>query len=202
MAHIFVGHVFSREQMDDLRPAICEGIPMAGADIWFADDHPGVGSLFDKVTEGIDRSLACIFEVTDTSRANVFLELGFALGKGKTCVLICRKGTRIPEDIAGFERLEYESYKNLTQQLKAKIGRILGGIPIDKTLILVLEASPQDLSRNVCARDAMARGAAQSDVETSLAGLEFLRIISIEGDRIRVLNRNAVALFAETARKS
>jgi len=51
----------------------------------------------------------------------VFLELGYALGRGKVCIPIIRTGATVPSDIAGFERLTNSSYKELSQVFKGKV---------------------------------------------------------------------------------
>jgi hypothetical protein len=200
MTHLFVGHVFNREQIDDLRPAVRAGIPMDGAEIWFADEHPGTGSLYHKVTAGIEDSFACMFEITDTTRANVFLELGFALAKEKPCVLICRKGTQVPVDIAGFERLEYESYADLTRQLKTTIGKRLGGTPISKALVLTLADGPDERETADVLRECLERGETASEAEESLSFLAADGILSIEGRHVVVLRRNKLEGLAQVAR--
>ena len=200
MPHIFVGHVFNREQIDDLRPAIIAGVPIAGGGIWFADEHPGTGQLFEKIAAGIDASFACIFEVTDTTRANVFLELGFALAKEKRCVLICRKGTNVPVDLAGFERLEYESYADLTRQLEATIGRRLRGRPISKGVVLALQANPKNISRSGLEQAAQSLGADLADVSTDLIALSEMGIVSVTDDQVAVLEPETISAWASVAR--
>ncbi len=188
MGHLFVGHAFTKAQIDDLRPALQAGIPMVGGDLWFADEHPGTGSLFGKVTEGIDNALACLFEISDRTRANVFLELGYALGRNKPCVLICRRGTRIPTDLKGFEFLEYESYKDLSQQLHATIGRRLGGIPLSKSVIRLLSALGRggSLQRNQLLSQCEQQQVAAAELESTVAELERAGVISLSEHEIRI----------------
>ena len=47
-----------------------------------------------------------------------YLELGCAFALSKRCFIICRSGTPIPSDLAGFNRIEYESYAKLSAQLR------------------------------------------------------------------------------------
>ena len=201
MTHLFVGHVFNREQIDDLRPAIRAGVPIAGAEIWFADEHPDTGSLYEKVTAGIECSFACIFEITDSTRANVFIELGFALALKKPCVLICRKGTQVPVDIVGLERLEYVSYADLTHQLKETIGKRLGGTPIPKGLVLALAEGPDNRETAHLVSESSARGVTDSESKETLAKLAQMGIISVEDGRVTLLRRDIVEAWARVATK-
>ena len=113
----FVGHVFSQDQIDDLRPAIAKSFEGNDINLWFADDYLSGGHVFDKISGAIDRSFICIFELSDANKPNVFLELGYALGKNKPCFFLLRKGNSMPSDLQGFDRIEYESMKQVTEKL-------------------------------------------------------------------------------------
>ncbi len=202
MNHLFVGHVFNREQIDDLRPAIRAGIPIVNGDIWFADEHPGTGSLYQKITDGIKNARACIFEITDTTRANVFIELGFALAMGKHCVLICRKGTQMPADIAGFEHLQYESYADLSRQLKETIGKRLEGTPIPKALVLALANGRDDREIADVLRECSKAngGMTESEAWMGLVTLAADNILSTETGRVVINRRDLLNNLAVLAR--
>lgn len=43
-----------------------------------------------------------------------------AYGSGKNALLIAKKGSEIPADLDGMDRLEYESLKDLTEKLRTK----------------------------------------------------------------------------------
>jgi len=192
MSHLFVGHAFTRKQINELRRALREGIQMVGASLWFADEHAGVGSLFEKVKEGIDQARACIFDISDTSRPNVFLELGYANGRSKPCILICRRGTKIPTDLKGFEFLEYKSYEDLSKQLHATLGLRIGGRQLSKAVILSLAvlAHTPPVRRVDLESDAKKRGVIFDELYSTLAVLEQDGIIAVSDETVEILALN------------
>jgi Domain of unknown function (DUF5919) len=114
---VFVAHVFDRATIDDLRSAIAtaaepEWEPIY-ADAQVVDGH----ILTEKIIPDIQAASVCLFEISQ-SRPNVFLELGLAKGFGKPCVLLLRAGLDVPSDLAGYDRVVYESYKDLTDRLR------------------------------------------------------------------------------------
>ena len=52
-----------------------------------------------------------------------------AIGMGKPCFIICKRGTKLPSDVLGLDRIEYDSYSHLTKELRAKIPKPSGGGP-------------------------------------------------------------------------
>jgi hypothetical protein len=118
---IFVGHVFKQDQLDDLRQSLESALsetPFLA--LVYADTARFHGALFPKIARLIDSAAFCVFDVTEPN-TNVFLELGYALGRGKLCVPIIRMGATVPSDIAGFERITYSSYKDLSSTLRTKM---------------------------------------------------------------------------------
>ena len=114
----FVGHVFNKAQIDDLRLAIEESFRRFSAfSISYADDKVRFQHIFAKIAHEIEHAALCIFELSDASKPNVFLELGYALGQGKECVMLVKRGSSIPSDLAGIGRIEYESMQDLKRQL-------------------------------------------------------------------------------------
>jgi hypothetical protein len=99
----FVGHVFEHEQIDDLRAAIARGCPQAlrKVEIRYADEEVDTKPIFEKIRAEIEHALFCFFEISNASKPNVFLELGYALGRQKVCILLLKKGAQPPSDLAG-----------------------------------------------------------------------------------------------------
>lgn len=122
---VFVGHVFKKEQLDDLRDSLESALKeLDFVQLVYADTARYHGALFPKISQLIDTSMFCIFDVSEQN-TNVFLEFGYAMGRGKLCVPIIRSGATVPSDIAGFERLVYSSYKELSQEISSKIHGII-----------------------------------------------------------------------------
>lgn len=119
--HYFVAHEFTTQERDDLREAIDRAFKGTGLNASYADMEFRSGEHILKKIE--DRILATQFGIYDitTENPNVYLELGLAKGAGKTLYIICKKGTKIRADLQGLDRIEYESYKNLTDEIQKKI---------------------------------------------------------------------------------
>jgi len=85
----------------------------------YADDEVVDGHiLMHKIFPIIDRCRFGLYEISETNRPNVFLELGYAKGRGKPCYLLLRQGEKPPSNLAGCDRVDYESYRHLTEKLR------------------------------------------------------------------------------------
>jgi len=126
--HYFVAHEFSREKKDDLRKAIEEALVDSGLTPYYADAELRQGHiLMDKILPKIRHTRFGIYDISNPKKANVFLELGAAIAMGKPYFILCEAGTDIPADLQGLDRIEYQSYSDLTDQLKVKIPKPSGG---------------------------------------------------------------------------
>jgi hypothetical protein len=118
----FVAHEFTPNQVDDLRGAIAVALSGSGLTSYYADNELRQGHIFrDKILEKIRVSRFGIYEISNPNKPNVFLELGAGLALGKPCIIICRQGTQVPADLQGLDRIEYQSYLDLTNQLREKL---------------------------------------------------------------------------------
>lgn len=115
----FVAHAFSKEKIDDLRSAIEGSLEEFHLKPYYADQEIRSQHILCKICEKIRSSRFGIFEISDQN-PNVTLELGMAYGSGKNALLIAKKGSEIPADLDGMDRLEYESLKDLTEKLRTK----------------------------------------------------------------------------------
>jgi hypothetical protein len=116
--HYFVAHEFSRREKDDLRDAIKNAFKDTGLKPYYADLELRQSHILDKIKEMIFKTQFGIYDISNPNKPNVFLELGVAIAANIPYYLICKKDTEIPADLAGLDRIEYESYKHLTQILK------------------------------------------------------------------------------------
>ncbi|MDI7261029.1 MAG: hypothetical protein QME90_14060 [Thermodesulfobacteriota bacterium] len=69
----------------------------------------------------IKRARFGIYDLLSPETAETFMEIGMALGIGKQVTIICKKGTSLPEIIKKLQRIEYESFSDLTEKLKRKM---------------------------------------------------------------------------------
>jgi len=119
--HYFVAHEFSRQETDDLRDAVEKAFKGTGLRAYYADIEVRSGHILDKIKDMIRSTKFGIYDISNDLKPNVFIELGFAMAANRPFYLVCKKGSKIPADLAGIDRLEYESYKELSLLLITKI---------------------------------------------------------------------------------
>ena len=118
--NVFVAMPFDKK-MDDLfhygiqqtvrnEEFICERV----------DQEVFIGDIIDKVKEKIETSKIVIAELTG-SNPNVYLELGYAWGKGRPTILLANKEEKLLFDVRGQRCLRYESIKELEDLLKREL---------------------------------------------------------------------------------
>ncbi len=119
--HFFVAHEFSTENIDDLRDAIENAFRGSGLKPYYADVEVRQTHILEKIKEKIFNTQFGIYDISNPNKPNVFLELGIAIAAEKIIFLVCRRGTNIPADLDGLDRIEYESKKQLTNKLRTFI---------------------------------------------------------------------------------
>jgi hypothetical protein len=68
----------------------------------------------------IKRAKLGIYNLSDPERPDALLELGAALGSGKEALILCRKGSPLPEALKSLNRIEYENLSELTEKLRKR----------------------------------------------------------------------------------
>jgi len=71
----------------------------------------------------IKRAKFGIYDLSASEKTPTLLELGAALGMGKEAVIICKKGSSLPDIMKQLNRIEYENASDLTEKLKSKVHR-------------------------------------------------------------------------------
>lgn len=118
----FVAHEYVQDKTDDLREAIEEVLKDSGLKPYYADAEVKEGHiLLNKILPKIMSTKFGIYEISNPKKPNVFLELGMAIALDKPYYIIVRKGTEIPADLMGLDRIEYGSMKELKEELRKKI---------------------------------------------------------------------------------
>jgi hypothetical protein len=125
----FIGHRFTQAYLDDFRNSVENAFEMYNgviradyADNTLVDGH----ILKDKIEPKISDSFFCIFDISEQDKPNVFIELGIAIGKKKRVVLTSRFAP--PTDLAGYDTIVYDSFKELTNKLKSYLPQIIGDV--------------------------------------------------------------------------
>jgi len=117
--HFFVAYEFIQEGIREAIEQAFKGTELKG---YFADiELKGNGKhILEKIEEMIFATSFGIYDIT-RNNPNVSLELGLARGAKKRFYIINKKGSKIPADLRGLDRIEYENYNNLTEEIKKKI---------------------------------------------------------------------------------
>lgn len=127
----FVAHAFTEEKKSEMRRVIKNAIEDLRPDLspQYADELVGSENILCKICRLIQSTEFGIYDMASISKwwwfskepipnPNVTLELGIAYGFGKKAIVLIRKGEKPISDIAGLERIEYESYKDLEDKIK------------------------------------------------------------------------------------
>lgn len=119
---VFVGHEFTEGMVDDLRHAVDDALEDSGLSAYYADREllPQGQIFLDKIIPRIHHSAFGIYDISNQKKPNVFLELGAGLARRKICIIICKRRMNIPNNLQGLDRIEYQSFEDLSNQLKAK----------------------------------------------------------------------------------
>jgi len=126
----FVAHEFSKPSIIDLRRAIEEAFEGTGLKPFYADlEVRPVGTkkyILEKIKEKILTTQFGIYDITNITKPNVFIELAFAMAIDKPLYIICKINeetgkTEIPADLQGLDRIEYTAFGELTELIKKLI---------------------------------------------------------------------------------
>ncbi len=123
---LFVGHRFVPRYFNRFRRSIREALRQIDAPLRavYADMGLTNGHLLrDKIQPMIDGSLFCLFDITEQDKPNVFIELGYAFGRGKHVVITSAADS--PSDLAGLDMIRYQSFSNLRDQLATYLPQIV-----------------------------------------------------------------------------
>ncbi len=96
-------------------------------------DKRPTGESYD-IVQQIHREIeACGFVIADLTneRPNVYYEIGYARGIGKPVLLTAAKGEKIHFDIAGQNRITWDGYVNLLEQIKPELNALSKKFGID-----------------------------------------------------------------------
>ena len=80
------------------------------------DDFDGDDEIVDRIYKEIDAADLVIADLT-VSSANVYLELGYATGRGKYLIKTCREDTPLEFDVRGHRTLMYRNATILEEKL-------------------------------------------------------------------------------------
>lgn len=107
---------------DDMEP-IFEGIKAAGNSVGLkverVKDVPGDYRITDRVLKMISLARLIVADLTH-ERPNVYFELGYARGLGKTVITVARDGTNIHFDVKDWTYISYTDSRILERDIKKR----------------------------------------------------------------------------------
>ena len=134
---LFVAHDFSNPPIRNYREPFRRVAEKYTIEFVFADEVHTADHLLEQIETMIVEADACLFDVSTANR-NVFLELGFARGRGKEHFLLFRPASSVllkfgfsrgfpdvPTDIRGQRVVQYFSGRSLRLQLDDLVDELL-----------------------------------------------------------------------------
>jgi hypothetical protein len=126
---IFVAYPYSLPKRDYRRP-FTELQKAFDVEFQFADERITNRHILDKITEMIVTARFSLFDIT-TWNANVALELGIAMGRGRDYYLLFNPTHdpdtgQVPADLGGLDRIEYKSFAGLEEGLTKLLAQEFG----------------------------------------------------------------------------
>lgn len=118
--HAFVAMPFSAQMEDVFYFGIQAPVHGAGLLCERIDHSVFTGSIMEAMLHKIESASVVIAELTGLNE-NVFLEVGYAWGKGKPTILLARQDLDLPFDVQGHKCLKYGSIKDLEEKLASEL---------------------------------------------------------------------------------
>jgi hypothetical protein len=124
---------FTTEYNDVYRDVVQEVCKDYQVSVTRADEVNGpTGLIIADIVREVSNAQLVIADITPTN-PNVYFEVGYALALSKPTILLARKGTPLPFDVAGFRVLFYEDSiggkKKLEDGLRKHLDAILSSKP-------------------------------------------------------------------------
>jgi hypothetical protein len=115
-------------QYDDVYNDVIKGVcEKYEASTLRADEVAGPGLIISDIIREISSSQLIIADITPVN-ANVYFEIGYALALNKPTILLAKKGTPLPFDVAGFRVLFYEDSIGGKSKLEEGLHRHIAAI--------------------------------------------------------------------------
>ena len=116
----FVAMPFSEEMEDVFYYGIQNPVRQLGYVCERVDQEAFTGDILDQVKMRIENAEIVIADLTG-SNPNVYLEVGYAWGKGRRTVLVANKKDELKFDVRGQRCLKYQSIKDLEKLLTTEL---------------------------------------------------------------------------------
>lgn len=117
---IFVAMPFAKEHSDVWEISIQEACYNAGIGCERIDEQSFTGDITAEILSRV-RECRAVVAVLDGANPNVFLEIGYAWGIGKSTILIAKEGTILPFDVRSQKCIIYTSIRDLRDKMQREI---------------------------------------------------------------------------------
>ena len=87
------------------------------------DNEAFMGEIMNQVKQKIESAAVVIADLSG-SNPNVYLEVGYAWGKGRPTILVIRAGEEAKFDVRGYRHLKYETIKDLKEKLSNELEQL------------------------------------------------------------------------------
>ena len=124
--HVFVAMPFSEEFQDIYEFGIYEPIRRCGYICERVDEPLFTGDILRRITERISTAQFVVAELTG-ARANVYLEVGYAWGKGIPVITLAREGEKLHFDVSTHRCIFYRTIGQLSKELEKLVRTIYCG---------------------------------------------------------------------------
>lgn len=114
--HVFVAMPFSKDMDDVFYYGIQRPIHAAGFLCERVDQNSFTGDILDRIKKRIENAAIVIAELSGAN-PNVYLEVGYAWGKGRPTILLIRDAKELRFDVRGQRCLVYERIRDLEKAL-------------------------------------------------------------------------------------
>ncbi len=118
--HIFVAMPFTDDMEDVFIFGIQGPVQEAGMLCERVDMDIFTGDILDRIKSRIETAAIVIADLTG-SNANVYLEVGYAWGKNRTTLLLCKTPDELKFDVRGQRCIIYSSIRDLNKKLSEEL---------------------------------------------------------------------------------
>jgi hypothetical protein len=126
--HVFVAMPFSDEFEDVFVFGIYEPVRQCGLICEKTNETAYTGDILHRIRTRIESSSLVIADMTG-ARPNVYLEVGYAWGKGVPVLFIAKEGEQLHFDVSRHRCVHYRSIRQLAKELAKLIPDLIGPEP-------------------------------------------------------------------------
>lgn len=129
--HVFVAMPYDEAMQDVYEFGICEPVNAAGCLCERCDRSVFTGDVLDRIKRRISSATVVVADVTGAN-PNVYLEVGYAWGKGVPTLLVAKKGEELLFDVKTHRCIYYRNISDLRRQLSQLMPELTDGTLADE----------------------------------------------------------------------